>query len=124
MAYEKKQKNEAVNVLTDPKELLRLKQVLIAITRDFQIIDDRKEAIKETVAEAATLYSVDKKLVRKLASVMYKSNYADIQEENDHFSLLYETLIDAKIRTKDPLDNGDQDFDLSEDDGSEDDESE
>ena len=119
MAYQKKQKTETVNVLTDPKELLRLKQVLVAITRDFQIIDDRKEAIKETVTEAATLYSVDKKLVRKLASVMYKSNYADIQEENDHFSLLYETLIEAKIQNKDPLDKREE-FDIDDDDESED----
>lgn len=110
MAYQKKQKEDKVNVIADPKELAKFKQVLVAITRDFQIIDDRKEAIKETVAEAATLYSVDKKLIRKLASVMYKHNYADIQEENEHFELLYETLIDAKQPNKDPLDDSDDDL--------------
>ncbi len=105
MAFQKKQpKEEKSNIITDPKKLADFKQVLVAITRDFQIIDDRKEAIKETVEEAATIYSVDKKIIRKLASVMYKSNYNDIQEENEHFSLLYETLIEAKQTNKDPLD--------------------
>lgn len=98
-------KEENVNVLTNPEEMKKFKQVLVAITRDLQIIDDRKEAIKETVAEASTIYSIDKKLIRKLASVMYKSNYSNIQEENEQFELLYETLLDRAKPSKDPLED-------------------
>ncbi len=100
----RKPKEENVNIITNPEELAKFKQVLVVITRDFQIIDDRKEAIKETVAEASTIYSIDKKLINKLAKTLYNSNYDSIQEENEHFSLLYETLISSKQKTTDPLD--------------------
>ncbi len=102
-----KQKEQPVNIITNPAELAKFKQVLVAITRDLQIIDDRKECIKEVVDEASTIYSIDKKLINKLAKTLYKSNYDSLLEENEHFSLLYETLIGAKLQTTDPVE---QDF--------------
>lgn len=113
MAYNKKssKKEEPVNVITDPAELAKFKQVLVAITRDLQIIDDHKECIKETVEEASTLYSIEKKLITKLAKTMYKSNYQSLQEENQHFALLYETLTESKLRSRDPIsDDEDDDY--------------
>lgn len=107
MAYQKKKKEENVNVLTNPDELKKFKQTLVTITHYLQIIDDQKEAIKETIEEAATLFSIDKKIIRKLSSVMFKHNYADLQEENTHFEMLYEALVGGRITVIDPLDNVD-----------------
>lgn len=105
MAYQKKgkKKEENANILTNPDELKKFKSVLVSITHYLQIIDDQKEAIKETVEEAATIYSIDKRIIRKLANTMYKHNYADIQEENKHFELLYETLVGGRLNVPDPL---------------------
>lgn len=97
-------KEESANILTNPEELKKFKQYLVTITHYMQISDDQKEAIKETVADASTTFGIDKKLVRKLANVLYKHNYADIQEENSHFEYLYETLIGGKITTNSVLD--------------------
>lgn len=99
-----KKKDDNNNVLTNAEELKKFKQVLVTITHYLQIIDDQKEAIKETVEEAAGIYGIDKRIIRKLATTMFKHNYADIQEENKHFEFLYEALVGGRITVDDPLD--------------------
>lgn len=109
MAYQPKQKKEEkVNILVDPEELKKFKQTLVTITHYLQLMDDNREAIKETVEEAATLFSIDKKIIRKLSNVMFKHNYADIQEENNHFEMLYEALVGGRITVIDPLEDADK----------------
>lgn len=101
-------KEENANIITNPEELKKFKQVLVTITHYLQIIDDQKEAIKETVEDAAGDYGIDKRIIRKLANTMFKHNYADIQEENNHFELLYEALVGGRVATTDPLDSADE----------------
>ncbi len=98
-------KDEKANIITNPEELKKFKQVLVTITHYLQIIDDQKEAIKETVEEAAGDYGIDKRIIRKLANTLFKHNYADIQEENNHFELLYEALVGGRVTVSDPLDS-------------------
>lgn len=104
-----KKKDENANVLTNPEELKKFKSVLATITHYLQIIDDQKEAIKETVEEAAGIYGIDKRIIRKLATTMYKHNYADIREENSHFEMLYEALVGGRISINDPIEDDDTD---------------
>lgn len=104
-----KKPSENNNVLANPEELKKFKQFLVTITHYMQIADDQKTAIAETVAEASTTFGIDKKIIRKLASVMFKHNYADIQEENNHFEILYESLVGSKITSVDPTDPTNED---------------
>jgi len=98
--------NNKGNILNDPDKRKRFKSALATVTHYFQGIDDHKESIKETVEVISEEYGVEKKIVRKLASVMYKHNYNSIQEENRHFELLYETVIEGKLASvQDPLDD-------------------
>jgi hypothetical protein len=100
------------NNLNDPIKRQEFKSSLAAITYDFDAIDKLKEQIKEDVAIISQKYGIDKKLVRKLAVTMYKHNYSTIQEENEHFAAMYETIIEGRIGTiNDPLDNTDEDED-------------
>jgi len=104
MAYQKKMKKEEnSNILTNPDEIKKFKQFLVTITHYMQLADDQKESIKETVEEASTTFGIDKKIVRKLSNVMFKRNYADLQEENTHFEILYEALVGGRITVIDPL---------------------
>jgi hypothetical protein len=105
----KKENDGGHSILVDPEQRKKFKQCLATITHYLQIIDDQKEAIKDTVEETSIMFAVDKKFVRRLATVMFKHNYADIQEENEHFSLLYETLVGLNSKTKDPLELDDSD---------------
>lgn len=102
-----KKKDENANILVNPEKLKEFKQTLVTVTHYLQIIDDQKETIKETVEEASKSFGIDKRIVRKLANTMFKHNYADIQEENEHFEYLYEAMIGAKVVVDDPLDKED-----------------
>ena len=105
MAFQKKEKQatKGKNVLNNPEERKRFKSALSTVTHYFQQSDDAKEGASETIADLAVEYGLDKKTVRKLASTMYKHNYGSLQEENRHFEILYETVIEGKLRD-DPVD--------------------
>lgn len=107
MAKKDIQASKGANILNDPDERKKFKSALSAVTHQFQLIDDQKESIKENVAELSDMYGLDKKTVRKIATTMYKHNYADVLEENRHFEQLYEQVIEGKLRdAADPLDDG------------------
>lgn len=81
---------------TDPAEKQELKTMLVEITNSMRRMDDEREHIGDIAKEAEDKFGVKKKVVRKLASTMYKHNYADIQAEHEHFEELYETLVEGK----------------------------
>jgi len=108
MAKKELEASKGKNILNDPDERKKFKSSLSAITHQFQLIDDQKESIKEQVAELSAMYGLDKKIIRKLAATMYKHSYTDVLEENRHFEILYETVIEGRLRdANDPLDDED-----------------
>lgn len=112
MAFKKKEKqqaNKGANILNNPEERKKFKSALATVTHYLQQVDDTKEGMKETIEALSADYGLDKKTIRKLAVTMYKHNYGSLQEENNHFAILYETLIEGKLRddsndVADPLD--------------------
>lgn len=80
----------------NPSERIEFKAMLVNMTKLLQEVDDAKEHIKDAAAACEDKFGIKKKLVNKLARTMYKHNYADLQQENDHFSFLYESLVEGK----------------------------
>lgn len=108
MAYQKKEKQDkqatrGKNVLNDPEVRKEFKTRLSTVTHYFQAADDAKEGASETVADLAAEFGLDKKIVRKLATTMYKHSYSSLQEENRHFEILYEMVIEGKLRDDKPV---------------------
>lgn len=83
-------------VPSDPKERDKMKGMLVEMTHRLREIDSTREALKEIADEVTKTYGLQKKTVNKLARTMYKHDYADIQAENEHFEILYETLVEGK----------------------------
>lgn len=81
-----------MSVPTDPNELKKLKLMIVEMTHAMSRADGEKEHIKTIASEAAEQFGIQKKLVNKIARTMYKSNYASLQEENEQFELLYESV--------------------------------
>ncbi len=79
------------------KERQEFKAMLVECTKLLQANDDNREALKDIAAAAEEKFSIKKKLVSKLAKTMWKHNYADLQQENEHFSFLYESLVGKKV---------------------------
>lgn len=112
MAFKKKEKEQAkkgVNILNNAEERKKFKTMLAVLTTHMHDIDVHRESIKETVECMAADYGLDKKVINKLAKTMYKHNYGSLQEENNHFAMLYETIVEGKLRddstdASDPLD--------------------
>jgi hypothetical protein len=113
MAFKKKEKaqpTKGANILNNPEERKKFKSMLAVLTKHMADIDLHRQSIKETVEDMAAEYGLDKKVINKLAKTMYKSNYGSLQEENNHFAMLYEILVEGKLRmdgegeVTDPLD--------------------
>lgn len=96
--------DNVLDVINKPEQRKKFKSSLATLTHYLQMIEDQKEGMKETIADLSAESGIDKKTIRRLASVMYKCNYADLQEENEHFELLYETLIEER-QTSAPADD-------------------
>lgn len=81
---------------SNPKDRQRLKMAIGEITNCLLRIDSEREAMKEIIGDANKKYGVDKKMIRKIATTMYKHNYADVTAENEEFELLYESLVESR----------------------------
>jgi hypothetical protein len=82
--------------LPNASERIKLKAMLVEMTKLLQQNDDNREAMKDIAQAAEEAFGIKKKYVGKLAKTMYKHNYADLQAENEHFETLYESLVEGK----------------------------
>lgn len=81
---------------SNPNDRQKLKMAIGEITNCLLRMDSEREAMKEIISEANSKYDVDKKMIRKIATTMYKHNYSDVQAENEEFELLYESLVEGR----------------------------
>lgn len=88
--------DDKLSIPSGQSERIEFKTILVEMTKYLQQIDDIKEDLKASAGAAEEKFGIKKKLISKLARTMYKHNYADLQQENEHFSHLYETLIEGK----------------------------
>lgn len=105
------------NALNSPEERKKFKASLFTVAQYFQLIDDQKESIKESVAELSSMYGLDKKIIRKMVVTLHKHSYSEVLEENRYFEELYEKVIEGRFRDDDDL----SDHDVDSDEDSEDD---
>ena len=80
----------------DAGDRQKLKTMLVEMTHCLQRIDDERAQKKEIADAIKEQFDIKARTANKLASTMYKHNYADLQAENEHFESLYETLVDGK----------------------------
>lgn len=81
---------------TDPTELKALKSLIVEMTNCLQRMDDEREQMKDIAEAGEEKFSIQKKHLNKLARVMYKHNYQDLQAENEHFEYLYEAVMENR----------------------------
>ena len=74
---QKKELKEAIQLLNDS-------MTRVSAERDYQ---------KEAVNNISDKTGVDKKIIRRMAKVYFKSNYAEEQEENRNFEEFYDGVM-------------------------------
>ena len=84
------------SVPSDPADRQQLKLNLVEMTKCLLNADKEREHMKDIADIAHDAFGIPKKTINKLARIMYKQNYADLQAENEDFEFLYEALVLGK----------------------------
>jgi hypothetical protein len=88
----------AIEVPSDPQKLQQLKAMIVEMTYAMQRIDQEREALKDIAKETSEQFGLQKKVVNKLARTMYKHDFATLQQENEEFEQLYESVTGVKSK--------------------------
>ena len=78
-----------------PDDKKRIAGAIKEISNSMTRMDAEKELITDIIKVTHENHGVDKKHVRKLASIYHKSNMAEVHTENDDIDTLYEELFNG-----------------------------
>jgi|TARA_A200000159_G_scaffold134237_1_gene132743 hypothetical protein len=78
-----------------PDDKKRIAGAIKEISDSMTRMDAEKELITDIIKVTHENHGVDKKHVRKLASIYHKSNMAEVRTENDDIDTLYEELFNG-----------------------------
>jgi len=81
---------------SNPADCNAMKGMVVEMTVCLQKIEDQKEQMKDIAEACEEKFNIPKKYLNKLARVMFKHNYSDLQAENEHFEYLYEAVMESK----------------------------
>ena len=93
---------------SNPEDRKKIKALLQEISAQYQMIDDRRAAIKDVIDALHADFKIPKKISAKLAKTLYNHNYDKVSEETELFKLFYEEVID-KVSVTPSLNNLDTD---------------
>jgi hypothetical protein len=85
-----------VTIPSSSEDRKKIKTMLTEATHCMQRAEDERQSIKEIIDDAYAKFDIPKKILRKIATTMYKHNYEDVTAENDDFESLYEILVNSK----------------------------
>jgi hypothetical protein len=71
----------------------KVKQVLTEISNAMTRIEGEREFIKDAIEVASEKYEIEKKILRKMARVFHKNNYAEELSTIEEFTTMYENIV-------------------------------
>lgn len=87
---------------SSPADRQKLKLALEQITDSMARQDAEKEHIKEVIATIKEKFEMEPKLTRKMAKTMYDRSFDTLQQENQEFEDLYETIVEGMVAAQGP----------------------
>ena len=94
MAKEKKVYVSITSLSEDQKR--RLKGVIVEVSNSLTRQDSEKDYQKEALSDIATEFSIDKKIVTKMAKTFYKDSFDQDVESFEAFEQWYDGLLANK----------------------------
>ena len=82
----------SINSLTDAQRK-ELKEAIVQMNDSMTRVAAERDYQKETINNINDKTGVDKKIVRRMAKVYFRSNYAEEQEENRQFEEFYDGVM-------------------------------
>jgi pantothenate synthetase len=83
------------NVQLNPEERKQLKTMLGEMTLCLQRIESEREQMKDIAAAVEDALQIKKKHVNKLARTMFKHDFDNLQQEQEEFEFLYESVVQS-----------------------------
>ena len=83
-------------MLANPKDRTRLINGIKEMSNSMARMDAERDLIKNIVEDVNDETGVDKKYIKKLASIYHKQSFIKVREEYDEVESLYEVLFAEK----------------------------
>lgn len=80
---------------SNPKDRQALKAGIIEITDAMAQMESLRDRKKEIVDVLKEKYELSPKYINKMAKIMYDRSYESMQQENEDFEVLYESVIEG-----------------------------
>lgn len=79
----------------NPEEKKKLSKAIEELSNSMTRVDAEKDLMKDIIQETHDAISVDKKHIRKIASIYHKQNVSEVQTETEAVMELYEELFNG-----------------------------
>jgi hypothetical protein len=80
---------------SDPKERKKIRDILYEMSGITQAIKDRREDLKSYAEVLNTTYNIPKKVIPKVAKIVFDHNFEDVASEHSAIELLYEGIMET-----------------------------
>lgn len=77
----------------NPEEKKKLEKAIQELSNSMTRVDAEKDLMKDIIQETHDALGVDKKYIRKLATIWHKQNVNEVKTETDEVMELYEELF-------------------------------
>lgn len=81
---------------SDPAIRKKIRDAVQEASAQQQMVDDRKEAIKDIANLVETDYQIPKKVFNRMVKAFHKQMYIDMVSEDETFQALYEGVMENK----------------------------
>jgi hypothetical protein len=80
----------------NPEEKKKLSKAIQELSDSMTRVDAEKDLMKDIIQETYDAIGVDKKHIRKVASIYHKQNLTEVRTETDEIMELYEEVFDVQ----------------------------
>ena len=85
----------SITVPSSPTDRQKLKSSLQELVDSMTRVAAEKDHTKEVISVIKENFDLDPKYIRKMAKIMYDQSFSELQQENEDFELLYESIVEG-----------------------------
>jgi hypothetical protein len=86
-----------MSVISSPEDKKRIANAIKELSDSMTRIDAEKDLIRDIIQVTHENHGIDKKHLRKLATIYHKANINEVRTEHDEIETLYEELFKTKV---------------------------
>lgn len=86
-----------MSVISSPEDKKRIANAIKELSDSMTRIDAEKDLIRDIIQVTHENHGIDKKHLRKLATIYHKANINEVRTEHDEIESLYEELFKTKV---------------------------